>query len=677
MNLNQSKTLFWRYNLKSGLPIESTPIYRKASYPYDDSLTVSINSAGSPVSKFSDDVWDFTALEGGHKVTWSGGRNISISPQNLKLVKSAWFGAIHDRRIIRGKIKSSLNLKSHLAKLAQICDQHRKSDGSIILISELSKFPKLLEECSYCFNQDWTVALTVFAKMEIFRESIGFVIFDEKSLTSLTAKLSARKKFQVKQHPVIPPRIWDYQVNRLEECLEDFFAIKHGLFSVIQEVEDAKCFNNNILRMQEYTNEEPYSDHMRTLLVNPFSSRSQLKGSITFSQSFESMLESNGVLLVLKKYHVFDKPVSLKTLNTIIYGFQTAAMTYIQFFSMQRMSEAMSLYSDCLHTENDPRIGQICMLVGETTKTQLDSDARWIVPSRIVMAIDALKSIAELLIKYLPDNFREVAEGPYPLWMSSFMTSCSSNFVKRQPNYFLQFNNLFESSEMKITESDLHFASVLTPDLPNRQEFEVGRVWKWTSHQCRRTLIVYMLGSGLVKLKSVQYMAKHMHSYMTQYYGRNYSKLILNGQVQNELIAESYLSKARLVESIISNRVVAVKPYSKNHLIDKIPNLTFKKIINDFKSKRSAVRPTLLGCCTKIGSCEYGGVESVSKCAGSDGGGICSDAIFLAERKKSLEGLKKKYIFECEELHPYSSKAKALRYEIKAIEIYEDKIKNG
>jgi hypothetical protein len=227
---------------------------------------------------------------------------------------------------------------------------------------------------------------------------------------------------------------------------------------------------------------------------------------------------------------------------------------------------------------------------------------------------------------------------------------------------------------MRITQDDFNFAKALTPDIATRDDFKVGEVWKWQSHQCRRTMILYMLSSGMVSIESVQYLAKHMHSYMTQYYGRNYTQIIVNQSVANEFITESYLAKARVVQKIHNEQNLVVLPHKSKKLINPISGKTEKEIIATFKSQDSGVRPTLLGYCDKDGYCEYGGIESVTKCAGADGGGICADAIFAIENKQSLANLKAKYEQEYHALESTSMRKRALGFEIKAIEIYERKI---
>jgi hypothetical protein len=72
----------------------------------------------------------------------------------------------------------------------------------------------------------------------------------------------------------------------------------------------------------------------------------------------------------------------------------------------------------------------------------------------------------------------------------------------------------------------------------------------------------------------------------------------------------------------------------------------------------------------KAGVCEYGGIESMAQCAGADGGGICTDAIFKRENGPALRRLKAAHEKKIESLTSESPRFNALKKEIYAIEVY-------
>lgn len=72
----------------------------------------------------------------------------------------------------------------------------------------------------------------------------------------------------------------------------------------------------------------------------------------------------------------------------------------------------------------------------------------------------------------------------------------------------------------------------------------------------------------------------------------------------------------------------------------------------------------------KPGSCEYGGIESVSKCAGGDGKGVCADAIFVRKNREKLIKLKGNHENQLNALTQENMRYWSLKQEIYAIEVY-------
>ena len=91
-----------------------------------------------------------------------------------------------------------------------------------------------------------------------------------------------------------------------------------------------------------------------------------------------------------------------------------SAFTYILAHSLQRVSEGLSLRSDCFYIDDDPKLGKVALLVGETTKTDPDSDARWVVPASVEKAIKILTHISMLRLNTTESFIEEdVKKNPY------------------------------------------------------------------------------------------------------------------------------------------------------------------------------------------------------------------------------------------------------------------------
>ena len=133
----------------------------------------------------------------------------------------------------------------------------------------------------------------------------------------------------------------------------------------------------------------------------------------------------------------------------------------------KRLNEVNSLRSDCFLIERDERLGDIAMLVGETTKTDPDDDARWVVPSTVKKAVDAASTIAKWRLKYFPggESAPEWDSSSVPLalagtepWLPVKGNNRNSKneligqlrlgpFIDRYPLFF-------DPEEMAVTEED-------------------------------------------------------------------------------------------------------------------------------------------------------------------------------------------------------------------------------
>lgn len=95
-----------------------------------------------------------------------------------------------------------------------------------------------------------------------------------------------------------------------------------------------------------------------------------------------------------------------------------------------------------------------------------------------------------------------------------------------------------------------------------------------------------------------------------------------------------------------------------------------KELITMAKKGLISFREHRLGGCMKAGFCEYGGIESVARCAGADGEKPCIDVLYDRKRETQVRADIRRI---CEEIkmmpsgHPRSN---ALVKEVKAMENY-------
>ncbi|KTC24388.1 hypothetical protein AO392_17365 [Pseudomonas putida] len=371
---------------------------------------------------------------------------------------------------------------------------------------------------------------------------------------------------------------------------------------------------------------------------------------------------------------------------------QYAGLAYLTNFTLQRITEASSLRADCLLWELDEKLGRIPIICGETTKTDADSDARWPTSPSVEVAVKATSSIAHLRMRCAAaDSYSFPTdadkENPYLFGGATEPWSYSKSSSKAKPYsvrshtasfkaVHKRFERLFDEDLIRITEEDLRIAKMLTPNLS--EDFSVGSVWPLAWHQLRRTGAVNMFSSGLLSDSSLQFQMKHASRLMPLYYGRGYTKLLLNEEVESTIVAAMYEAMANKIHAAVEDRFVS--PIGNERKESILVNLVSDKDARGLAvaGRRGQIffREMLVGACTHRGTCPYGGVESVSRCTGGDGNAPCADALYDRDKAQMVE---KELLLIDQELAitaVNSPRHKALLAERKGLENYLNVVRN-
>lgn len=183
---------------------------------------------------------------------------------------------------------------------------------------------------------------------------------------------------------------------------------------------------------------------------------------------------------------------------------------------------------------------------------------------------------------------------------------------------------------MKITRADLEVARRLTPNLPENK-YAVGKVWPLGWHQYRRTGTVNMFADGSISDSTLQQQLKHSSRLMSLYYGRNHGRIRLNKDVETAVVMAMYQAQAEMIKRAASgDRFISPDAPERKEAL--VVNVLSAKDLDDLikmaRNGKVAFREHRLGGCLKAGVCEYGGIESVARCAGGDGGKPCTDVLY-------------------------------------------------
>ncbi|KZZ15208.1 hypothetical protein A3749_25065, partial [Oleiphilus sp. HI0078] len=467
------------------------------------------------------------------------------------------------------------------------------------------------------------------------RAELGFTILNEDGMKIFSEALPESDTVQT---AYIPVRIWNYQISRLRECIDDFIANQEAV----------KACYDFCLKAYATNAEGSLSNAFGGLGVDaPFNGSRPIgsrKSKKVFYGAFKNIAEKFGISNLLDRWVSFNESSGISAFSTYLTLISNVGLAYILNFSLMRVKEGVSLRSDCYEIERDQLGEDIHILKGVTTKTIEDDDARWIVSPTIEIAINAMETVAMLRLQAAQANpYIQLSkidiESPvlqaiqHEPW--STKAPLSKQIKKfRKPRSYAEFltlwPKLFDAKELTITETDLELANRLTDRL-DPEKFAVGKVWPLAWHQLRRTGAVNMLASGLVSEASLQYQLKHASRAMSQYYGKNYYRLKepLNDEARGYYLREMYQAMVREFKSLQSDQYVS--PHGekrKDQILQEISEKDHKQLIKAAKAGRISYRQTFLGGCANSGPpCPLGGISNISSCMGFGEEKPCKSAL--------------------------------------------------
>jgi hypothetical protein len=478
------------------------------------------------------------------------------------------------------------------------------------------------------------------------------------------------------QTPYIPPRIWVYQLGRLRECLEDFLAHKEKIETCFHYCLDSYSANYGSLKAALTKGKNNGK--------GPFTSGSASLMGCTYLGTFFETADRYGIASLLAKWVTGEREAPrVSVLSSYLSLVSIAGLAYIANFTLQRKEEAAALRASCLLWEQDEKLGRVPIICGETTKTDHDSDARWAASPSVEIAVEVLTAIARLRmlcdaenLKIQPSASDQIDPYLYSTATEPWGFGRSKAYDVRVPiddlkGLIQRYPLLFDVDHLRITSEDLKIARRLTPNLPEAS-FAVGKIWPLAWHQYRRTGAVNMFASGHISDSSMQQLMKHSTRLMPLYYGQGHTRLHLNEEVEQAVVNAMYESMAHNLKNVVSNRFVS--PHSAERkdaiAVNVLSTKNVKTLTQWAKAGKVSFREHRLGGCMKAGACEYGGIESVARCGGGDGGKPCTDVVYDREKAPQVHAQLHHVMAEMKQLAKEHPRYAALAAERQAMENY-------
>ncbi|SDC49646.1 hypothetical protein [Paraburkholderia lycopersici] len=632
----------------TGFPISQSDFcFQPPSWPPPQDWIVTLDSDGNPRSKWGEPVWDFSSMAGTSlKLNFARvqrTRDSELGPENQYILKMCmtwliWgpqgYTSWETLRACFGQIR----------RLILLCEQNG------IVASDLFRFPRVSRLIGEVVRgkEHKKNMLIMLDRLYHARETLGFVVVGEAGMRSLSEEYSAADVDDVEQTAYIPSRIWTYQVTRLRECLDDFLAHRQAVEACFNFCVDAYVNNYGSLSIA-------VSERESKSRFSPFQAPTRNFGKEAgpkFLGPFEETAKRFGIDILFRKWTTTSASININQFSKYFSLIQYVGLAYIGNFTLQRSAEFATLRSDCLVVEEDPIFGKMSTICGETTKTDPDSDARWPTSRSVGVAVEALTLVARMRTRCAfassaSNCSDDDVENPFLLnrahepWSSSVVKVQYSvrPTLLRYKKVIEKFPLLFDHEKIRITQEDLDIARRFTPNLKKSGSFSVGKIWPLAYHQLRRTGAINMFASGILSDSSIQVIMKHATVLQTRYYGKHFSRLRFNQEWEGITVAARYEVMARQMKTITEERYVS--PYGEERkqqiALDLMAEKDFDHLVKEAAKGNVPFRAIRLGGCTNREHCEYGGIESISRCSGGDGHKPCTQVLYDKRKRPSAE----------------------------------------
>lgn len=619
-------------------PLPSSPTYRPPSWPPPREWVCIEDSKGNPVSRWGDSIWNLWPWADKNLLLNYGDgakpaiNSVVIDKKNADLFRLAMTWRIWGFRGVKSA-NTIFNIFKKLKVVFSTCSKHG------ILATDINRYPNVIEQLAKAIApSQYSQTITELDSLLGASHLIGFTLLDASSIARLKA---SQPHHNYKQTVYIPPRIWQYQVKRLKEFIDDYHLHQ-------QKIEE--CFAFCLEAYLENDFEECHKKGQNNRKFRPFGGKNRINGGPVFYGPFSETAKRFGLDSLLNKWvgDLGGGAQGIGRLSTYLSMASYVGLAYTLNFTLARITEGCSLRYNCLIKHDDPVYGPIPLIQGMSTKTLKDDTALWITSPSVEQAIVTMQSVAKMRSSFIPLNgsknifLMNHAQEPWKGGRKPNLQVKLSS-VLSYANLIATYPLLFEREKILISEDDFKIALSVNPTL-DQNIYQIGKPWSFSWHQLRRTGAVNMFSSGEISDSSIQIQLKHLSRLMSLSYGRGHTSINLSEDVRNIIINAQYEAMGRKLAELNSDRFVSPFGESqKDRLLSEAIPLNAVNLISELDAnhyERAArnhqinFRRTAIGGCMKNGRCDGDGFSAVSDCAGSNEKSPCANAIF--DRKQEL-----------------------------------------
>lgn len=480
-----------------------------------DKFVVSRTREGVALSLYADMSWDRSPYD-------PDGRSMTLSfqfwkkddeeatPNRIKLVDEIRWLTFVLLYLKSGPSISNRTLQGYvfvLRSFACYCESSRQS-----IKEALARTESVLEFIDSAPEAAARFVAIVRMVWRLGEEVTGMLVPGRTALDSLDQQAKKYRE-SMQQHPPLPTRIYAVILENLNSEFESILLALDGICSLASE-----CFMDPLVGMP-ISKQRVRARELRMAWVDS-------------SPTFDELIE---------KYQLFDfwnrigNVRDRKGMMGILVHIQLVCSLQIQAFTGMRRSEVQSLPIDCL--QQVVRMGNVRYIVrGRVTKLTRGriKEARWVTSKRGKDAVEVAQRIAKLIYDTKRINAKEVESlklsssflfvSPIYLWGNARGGKNNPSQLAMAP----RFDHIRRVLEPIVESVDV--AELVQIDPHRHWHLEdgtkVGKPWRFTTHQFRRSLALYAQKSGLVSLPSLKQQLQHITQEMSLYYSRGANRAI-------------------------------------------------------------------------------------------------------------------------------------------------------
>jgi len=635
-----------------GLELEINNLLKPQTYIYNNSkgyleskkeYIISYLSDGVVLSRYGDDIWNVSpySRQSSTILYFEKLKNIFIREEAKKLV---FLYYLYGTGRYETGIKGTTLLLFYNFGVKPLAIYAESKGLTLKILLENSKYIKNYISEELVLNKVrimYTIHVFTLLKSQS-HNTIGINYIEDKKNSKLMSQLAKEYTDNCEQTEVIPLSIYTNAAEQRWKHITRVKPILDDLFAMIDE-----CLSNIVFARERKViiNKEERIRHGLEI----YSTWDKVPGFCEWKDA----VKKYRLIELFDYYQVTKRQEAISLLGKI----QTTCRHLKHMNTGMRESEGRYLGQNCYL----PAINNMPPLIqGHETKINGKPTAhKWVTVKKVKLVIDILIKIGNFIVyRYCP-NLKNI-----PLSVSTGFLNGTKKIIGSHTFDNVMTGILSEKTELPlekkgITITQTHIDEELSAIEPlrnwsNHKWIKVNKAWHFNSHQYRRSLAVYALGSGLVSVYTLKEQFGHLLKSMTEYYGNgSLSAKQLEGKESRNNIANymkkisTYLEAASFIKNVSLSREQLFGGggvYYDKYRVSKTPmtqEQVFKDLTNTLKQiKKGQLRyiSTAVGGCTSVEQCnKYLFPSLINFCKDCDHGVLKISKIeALIERQREM-----------------------------------------